>query len=198
MAVRGIARSDADYFATAIMAKLVQIRWQSLFPELTNKPSSVRSESHVLPGIIVMGASVSAGATPDALLTARKALESVVSTVATPAELERARSEALAEFAGPLAKPESLPDPWLDTETFRLKEVPNAVASLQAVTPADVHRVAGRLLNNPSIATVVVGEPMQIKPALQGKIPFEVFGEIPPPEIAPKPVAKPGINARPS
>jgi len=198
MAVRGIARSDADYFATAIMAKLVQIRWQSLFPELTNKPSSVRSESHVLPGIIVMGASVSAGATADALLTARKALESVVSTVATPAELERARSEALAEFAGPLAKPESLPDPWLDTETFRLKEVPNAVAFLQAVTPADVHRVAGRLLNNPSIATVVVGEPMQIKPALQGKIPFEVFGEIPPPEIAPKPVAKPGINARPS
>jgi len=198
MAVRGIARSDADYFATAIMAKLIQIRWQSLFPELTNKPSSVRSESHVLPGIIVMGASLSAGTSADALLTARKALESVVSTVATPAEFERARSEALAEFAGPLAKPESLPDPWLDAETFRLKEVPNAVAFLQAVTPADVHRVAGRLLNNSSIATVVVGEPMQIKPALQGKIPFEVFGEIPPPEIAPKPVAKPGINPRPS
>ncbi|HZJ42692.1 MAG TPA: insulinase family protein, partial [Pyrinomonadaceae bacterium] len=84
MAVRGIARSDADYFATAIMAKLIQIRWQSLFPELTNKPSSVRSESHVLPGITVMGASLSAGTSADALLTARKALESVVSTVATP------------------------------------------------------------------------------------------------------------------
>ena len=198
VAVRGVARSDADYYSAAILAKLVQIRWQSLYPELVNKPVFVRSEAHVLPGIIVMGAGVNAAATPDALSTARKALESVVSSIASAAEIDRARTEAIAELAGPLAKPESLPDPWLDAETFRVKEAQNAIISLQAITPADVLRAAGRLLTNPSIATVVVGDPLHIKPALQGRITFEVFGEVATPDTAPKPLVKPGTNAKPS
>jgi zinc protease len=198
LAVRGVARSDADYYATAILAKLIQSRWQSLYPELANKPVFVRSETHVLPGILVMGAGLNAQATPDALLTARKALESVVSTIASPAEMDRARSEATAELSGPFAKPESLPDPWLDAETFRLKEAQNAVIALQAVTPADVHRAAGRLLTNPSISTVIVGDPLQLKPVLQGRISFEVLGEVALPNTAPKPLVKPGTNAKPS
>jgi predicted Zn-dependent peptidase len=198
LAVRGVSRSDADYFATAILAKLVQVRWQSLYADLANKPVSVRSEAHVLPGIIVMGAAVNAPNATDALLSARKSLESVVANMATTSEIDRARSEAIAEISGPLDRPEAAPDPWLDSETFRLKEAQNAVISLQAVTPADVQRVAGRLLTNPSIATVVVGDPMQLKPALQGRIPFEVFGEVAHPETTPKPPVKSGSNAKPS
>jgi zinc protease len=200
LAVRGVSRSDADYFATAVLAKLAQVRWQSLYPDLVNKPVSVRSESHVLPGIIVMGATVNAQNATDALLTGRKTLESVVANLATISEMDRARSEAIAEMAGPLARPEAAPDPWLDSDTFRLKEVQNDVISLQAVTPADVQRVATRLLSNPSIATVVVGDPLQLKPALQGRISFEVFGEVvaPPPDTTPKTPIKPGTNAKPS
>jgi len=200
LAVRGVSRSDADYFATAILAKLAQVRWQSLYPDLVNKPVSVRSESHLLPGIIVMAATVSAQNATDALLTGRKSLESVVANLATSSEMDRARSEAIAEMVGPLASPEATPDPWLDSDTFRLKEVQNAVISLQAVTPADVQRVAGRLFSSPSIATVVVGDPLQLKPALQGRIPFEIFGEVaaPPPDSTPKTPNKPGTNAKPS
>jgi len=198
LAIRGISRSDADYYATAILAKLAQVRWVSIYPELGNKPVSVRSETHILPGIIVMGATIDAKNATDALLTARKSLESVVATMATTSEMDRARSEAIAELSGPLARPEATPDPWLDAETFRLKEAQNAIISLQAVTPADVQRVAGRLLSTPSIATVVVGDPLQLKPALEGKIPFEVFGEVAAPDTTPKTPVKPGTNAKPS
>ena len=198
IAVRGIARSDTDYYTTAVLAKLIQIRWQALYPELANKPVFVRSEAHVLPGMIVMGTAVNSQNASDALLTAEKAMDSVVKTVATPAELDRARSEALAELTGPMAKPEAFPDPWLDSETFRLKGTQNSAASLQNVTSVEIQRVAGRLLTRPSIASVVVGDPLLLKPALQGHISFEVFGEVAPVESAPKPAVKPGLNARPS
>ena len=198
LAVRGLSRSDPDYYATAMLAKLAQVRWQAIYPELMNKPVFVRSETHLLPGIIVMGATVNAKNSTDALLTAQKSLESVLANLATPSEMDRARSEAVAEISGPLARPEATPDPWLDADTFRLKEAQNAVISLQSVTPADVQRVAGRLLSNPSIATVVVGDLFELKPALQGRIQFEVFGEVAPVDTTPKTPVKPGINAKPS
>ena len=41
-----------------VLARIVQHRWQATTPELAKQPVFVRSDSHVLPGAFVLGATV--------------------------------------------------------------------------------------------------------------------------------------------
>jgi hypothetical protein len=71
-------------------------------------------------------------------------------------------------------------------------------ALLRAVTPADVQRVAGRLFKSPAaVASVIVGEAEPLKAALQGRVQFEVLGEVSAPAPASKTPAKPAGNVNP-
>src|SRR5215213_6014568 len=88
LAARGVARSDADYPTSLLLAKLAEHRWRASMPELASQPVFVRSESYVLPGSLVMGATVKELSAADALANARKVLDSLMSTPATAAELE--------------------------------------------------------------------------------------------------------------
>jgi predicted Zn-dependent peptidase len=119
-----------------------------------------------------------------------------MSTPATAAELERAKNEVVNEVAVTQAKPENAPDPWLDLDTYRLSAVQDQIALLRAVTASDLQRVANRLFKNAGIATLVAGETLQLKPALEGRLQYEVFGEIATPAPAPKPT-KPASNNNP-
>ena len=184
LAVRGLARSDADFAAATVLARLAQQRWQAMGAELANQPVFARSDSYVLPGVLVMGASVSTEKTPDALANAKKVLESLVNTPATAAELDRAKAEVVNEAVAIATKSDAVPDPWLDLDTYHLKALPDQPALLRAVTAADVQRVAGRLLREPSaVASVLVGEATPLKTALQGRVQYEVLGEV----VAPAP-----------
>jgi predicted Zn-dependent peptidase len=120
-----------------------------------------------------------------------------LTTPATVAELDRARTEVVNELVAISSKPEMIPDPWLDAATYRLNAVQDQLALLRTVTPADIQRLANRLLKNATVATVVTGEPGQIKPTLQGRFEFEVLGEVAPPAPAPKPPAKPTSSGNP-
>ena len=197
LAVRGLARSDSDFAASTVMARLAQQRWQAMAAELANQPMFARSDAHVLPGAFVMGTAVSTEKAVDALANARKVIESLVNTPATPAELERAKSEIVNEAVVTATKPEMLPDPWLDVDTYRLNAVQDQAAMLRAVTAADIQRVATRLFKNAAIASVVAGESEQLKAALQGRVQYEVLGEIATPAPSPKPPAKPSTNSNP-
>ena len=197
LAVRGLARSDADFHASLIAARLAQHRWVAMATELANQPVFVRSDAYVLPGVFVMGASVNTDKTGDALANAKKVLESLQSTLATPAEAERAKAEVVTELTAATTKNETIPDPWLDAATYRLKAVQDQVALLRAVTPADIQRVANRLFKDATVASVVTGETAQLKATLEGRIPFEVLGEVAAPAPAPKPPAKPASSANP-
>ena len=197
LAVRGLARPDSDYAASTVMARLAQQRWQAIAPELANQPLFVRSEAHVLPGSFVMGAAVSTEKAADAVASARKVIESLITTPATAAELDRAKNEVVNEATVAGAKTEAVPDPWLDADTYRLNAIQDRAALLRAVTPADIQRVATRLFKNAAIASVVTGEAAQLKATLQGHVQYEVLGEIPPPAPASKPKAKPPANANP-
>lgn len=184
LAVRGIARSDPDYYAASILAKLVQHRWETLMPELTKRPTFARSESHFLPGMFVLGASVAPQSIPDAITAAKKSMESLATAPVTPSEMDRARNEVLTELNALLSKPDALSDSWLDQDTYHLSDAQRSPAAVvNSITPADVQRLAARLLNGP-VATVVLGDAQQLKTALQAKVPFEVFGEIAPPITA--------------
>jgi zinc protease len=196
LASRGISRSDSDFHIAAVLAKLAQHRWQATAPEVATQPVFVRSEAYVLPGVFILGATVNTQATADSIANAKKVIDSLMSTPATAAELERAKNEVVNEVAVTQAKPENAPDPWLDLDTYRLSAVQDQIALLRAVTASDLQRVANRLFKNAGIATLVAGETLQLKPALEGRLQYEVFGEIATPAPAPKPT-KPASNNNP-
>ena len=197
VAVRGVSRTDPDYFAAKILAKLVEQRWQGLMPELAKQPVFARSESHALPGAFVMGATVNTQTAADSLANARKAMDSVITTPATAAELERAKTEAIGELTGPMSKPDAAPDPWLDVATYHLPAVQDQLALLRAVTAQDLQRIAHRLFKDTTLASVIAGEPSPLKAALQGRFQYEVLGEIATPTPSPKPPATPGTKDSP-
>ncbi|HEU0252044.1 MAG TPA: insulinase family protein [Pyrinomonadaceae bacterium] len=197
LAIRGVSRSDQDFYAATVLAKAAQLRWQGTSPELAKQPVFARSDSYVLPGAFVMGATVNSQNAADTLASARKVLDSLMSTTLTPDELDRAKLEATNDIAGLLAKPESQADPWLDLDTYRLSAVQDPMTSLRAVTAADIQRVANRLFKSAAVASVVAGEPIQLKPALEGRVKYEVFGEVAVPAPSPKPPAKPAASNNP-
>lgn len=197
LALRGVARSDPDFHVAEILARIAQHRWQATAPELASQPVFVRSDAYVLPGSFVMGATVNTQTAADALANARKVLDSLMNTQVTPSELERAKSEVVNEASVMLAKPENAPDPWLDVHTYRLSVVQDPIALLRAVAASDIQRVANRLFKTTAIASVVAGEALQLKPALQGRVQYEVFGEIATPAPTPKPASNPSSNDNP-
>jgi predicted Zn-dependent peptidase len=198
LAVRGVARSDADFAAATVLARIAQHRWQAMGAELANQPVFVRSDAYVLPGVFVMGTAVGTEKTADALANAKKVLDSLVNTAATATELDRAKAEVVNEAVVMATKAEGVPDPWLDADTYKLNAVQDVPALLRAITPADIQRVARRLFKEPAaVASVVVGEADPLKAALQGRVQFEVLGEISAPAPATKTPAKPGGNANP-
>jgi zinc protease len=198
LAVRGVARSDADFPAAAVLARVAQHQWQAMTPELANQPVFARSDAYVLPGMFVMGAAVSTEKTADALANAKKVLETLVNTPVAVADLDRARTEVVNETVVSATKSEALADPWLDADTYRLSAVQDLPALLKAVTPADIQRVAKRLFKVPPIfASVVVGEAEPLKTTLQGRVQYEVLGEVAPPTPSTKTPAKPTGNANP-
>ena len=197
LATRGVSRSDSDFYAAVVLARLAQHRWQATAPELATQPVFVRSDAHVLPGAFVMGATVSTQSAADSVLNAKKVLDSLVNTPATAAELERAKNEVVNETTVMLAKPENAPDPFLDMDTYRMKAVQDQISLLRAVTSTDLQRVASRLFKSAAMATVVAGETLQLKPALEGRLQYEVLGEIATPSPTPKTPAKPASNNNP-
>jgi predicted Zn-dependent peptidase len=196
LAVRGVSRADADYAAATVLARVTQHRWQAMAPELGNQPVSVRSDAYVLPGALVMAAAVNTDKTSDALVNAKKVLASLVNEPATAAELDRAKAEVVNEAVVIATKSDAVPDPWLDADTYRLSAIQDQPALLRAVTAADIQRVAKRLFKEP-VATVVVGEAASLKAAFDGRVQYEVLGEVATPAPSPKNPAKPTGNANP-
>jgi predicted Zn-dependent peptidase len=120
-----------------------------------------------------------------------------MNTLATAEELERAKTEVINEVSTALSKPEVLPDPWFDTDTYRLKDTQDQIALLRSVTASDIQRVASRLFKTHAIASVAAGETAPLKAALEGRVQYEVLGEIATPAPSPKPPAKPAGNINP-
>jgi predicted Zn-dependent peptidase len=144
-----------------------------------------------------MGAAVSTESVPDSLANARKVLDSLMTTAATPAELERAKTDAIGEVSGPLSKPEAVPDPWLDLDTYHLSSVQDQIALLGSVTAQDIQRVAKRIFKDAQVASIIAGDTLPLKTALQGRFQYEVLGEIATPTPSPKPPATPGTKDNP-
>lgn len=124
-------------------------------------------------------------------------MDSLMTTPATDAELARAKTEAIGEISSLVSKPEALPDPWLDLDTYHLSATQDQIALLRSVTAQDLQRVANRLFKNATVASVIAGDSMPLKAALQGRFQYEVFGEIATPIPPAKPQSTPGAKDSP-
>ena len=191
LAVIGFGRNDPDYYAGKVLARILQHRWEAELPQMAKRPIFVRSESNFLPGMFVMGAAVDNSNVAEAINRARKLSESIVPTLASGAELDRARNELIVELHTMTGKPDAMPDLLLDADTYRLPANEDPVGSLMRLTPGDVQRAAARIFKGGSMAIIVIGDPAQLKTALQGKFPFEVLGEVAPVAKPPQTPTKP-------
>jgi predicted Zn-dependent peptidase len=183
LATRGFARAERDYAAAMLLALLARDRWQTAFPELGKNPFFVRHDSHLLSGMFIMGASVRTTESAQALESARNVLRALTDSQPSAAELERARSEALAIINKGSDEPATLARIWLDAESYKLDaNSGDQTRALNKVTTADLQRVAARLFRDAAFASVAVGSAAQIKADLERAGKVEILGET----VAPK------------
>jgi zinc protease len=168
LAVLGLARSDRDADAASILGQITRERWQAASTNLT--AAFVRHDAHVLPGSFVLGASVPTASAAKAVSAAQQTLRSLVQNGPTAAELDRARSEMLADVSRQASQPESIAALWLDLDAFKLAPLNIQARSLQNLTVQDVQRVAARLFKDASPATIVVGDAEQLKADFVGSV----------------------------
>ncbi len=186
LASRGLARSDSDFPAAAVIASVARKRWETLSPELSRNPVFVRNEPHALPGMFVMGASVDSLMVSKTLKTARDVLKSLHSAPVTSAEVEQAKSDVRAQMNKELDRPDRSVTAWLDIDTFGLQSISEQTRALSAVSASDIQRVATRLFGDTPIASIVVGDSKQLKAQLEPTVKIELIGELEsrPPEKA--------------
>jgi hypothetical protein len=151
-AVRSVARSDKDFYASQILEKILNNRLQTRDGENT----FVRQETHNLPGLVVFGIS---GWNKDSIKKVGDAImlpevndyqNNYLKSAVIQAEFEKAKNEYLAEF-----NKIRTDDLWLDADTFKLSPVKIEWQNAQNVTLADVQRVLERLQKEP-VATILV------------------------------------------
>jgi zinc protease len=179
LAVRGLARSDRDVNAATLLGMVARQRWERLSPENARRPLFVRHEAHKLPGMFLMGAAVDTLVVAKALIQAREVIQSLILVPATVDELARAKAELNAQITKDLARQEGVARAWLDADTFGVQPDINASA-IDAITPADLQRVAGRLFKEAPVATIVIGDAKQLQALLEPSIKVELMGEIKP------------------
>ncbi|MDT4895256.1 MAG: zinc protease [Acidobacteriota bacterium] len=187
LAARGLARSDRDAAATALLALAARDLWQTRQPELAKTGFFVRHEAHQLPGMFIMGASVPTSEAARTLAKARDVLNTLMKSGVAPDLLERVRSEAIAELTKQLDRPESLADLWLDADTFQLASFDERLRQLKSVTAADLVRTANRLFKDAPVVSVAAGNAARLKADLERGGKVEVLGEVSAPVSAPAP-----------
>lgn len=153
-AMRGLARSNTDFYASQILASILQNRLRSR----EGKTAFVHQSSNVLPGLIMLGVSewnVSS-------------IKRVGNQIALPAEMNSYQNNFLKDAVkaeefekGKAALAEKFNNPnlldyWLDAETYKLVSVKDDWQKYQNVSVNDVQRVLENLQKSPVAAVLLI------------------------------------------
>jgi zinc protease len=179
LAVRGFARSDPDAQAASLLALVALKRWQTLLPDLARNPVFVRHDAFALPGMFVMGATVDNLLAAKTLSTAQEVVKSLNNQPVTEAELQAARSEAIATLSKELSTKDGAAEAWLDVDTYSVKAGDDQLAELSRISASDLKRAANRLFWDVPLASAVIGNSEVLKPQLEHYGKIELFGELP-------------------
>ena len=165
-----------------MIALLVRDRWQTGTPERNRNAFFVRNDSFLLNGMFVMGAAVPSSVGTKVLESAKATLRALIDSPPSIAELERIRTEMVAEITKSSSAPSTLADVWLDAESYRLSSDSDQLRSISKVTAADVQRVASRLFRSANFASIAVGNAANIKQEFERAGKVEVLIESTPPK----------------
>lgn len=169
LAVRGVARADADYPASMVLAWLIQNRIEPLASDAPGKRINFATfEAHVLPGTVVMGGRVEASAAGTAFREVGElALRPLMEGAPSVAELDAAKAKARVQLSERMGSVPGAGGLWLDVDTFKLSDPDKQVAAIAAVTPADIQKLANRLFKETPVARIVMGDLKLVIPALE-------------------------------
>lgn len=156
-ATRGIARNEKDYPAVALLSHILDARIRAKVPADRRGDVFVRHQTTLLPGMLMIGftdirremTAAITGEKPK--IEANDVIWSVLNDAITAAEFSAAKAAVFAERG-------RIDDAtmWLDAYTFRLASVKQDSANFDAVTLADVQRVAHRIKSQPMASVLVL------------------------------------------
>lgn len=200
LATRGVARSDPDFPAASLLASIVKSRWQTLQPEPAKNAVFARLDGHSLPGMFVIGASVDSTAAAKTLDNARAVIKSLMETSISAVELLDAKTAFNSSgLSTRQDTAEALANSWLDIHTYGLPAISEQRRLSDALTAADLQRVAVRLFRNTPSASVAVGNSEQLKTLLAPTnqiVLLEDLAKPKAPEQKPTTDSAPGENPR--
>lgn len=179
LAVRGFARNDPDAPAASLLAFVALKRWEALLPDLARNPVFVRHDAFALPGWFVLGATVDNLLAAKTLSTAQEVVKSLNNQPVTEAELEAARSQAIAALSKQISTKDGAAEAWLDVDTYSVKAGDEQLAALSKISSSDLKRAANRLFWEVPLASAVIGNSEVLKPQLERYGKIELFGELP-------------------
>ena len=143
-AMRGLARKDKDFYASKILSDIYFNRLKEKVPAGNRNSVTAEYDEHILPGIIIFGVS---GLEVEAN---KNLMTDILNKPITAEEFSRSKTQIAGKYV--LANQDNL---WLDILTFKLGTPKEETQKAQAVTLADVNRVAEQMKNQPLVSVLV-------------------------------------------
>jgi len=151
-AFRGVARNDKEFAASRVYASMLEKRLRSLVPAEHASDVFVRSEAHILPGLVMIGFGGAKGSSAGKI-EANDLILKALNDPVTDTEFAAAKRAFQAEWAN-----RDVYAFWLDADTFKTAS-PDADARLaDAVTIDEVRNYAAKAAKQP-LAAVLVNTP---------------------------------------
>jgi predicted Zn-dependent peptidase len=151
-AIRGFAKADTDFAVSEVLTRVLDARLKRKATIDANAKAEVRNEAHILPGQIVFAVSrISTDAKiklypPGESVDPKGLINALLSEAITDAEFQTAKTSVLsATNALPLEAA------WLDSDTYKITPAVSQVRKIEAVTLADVQKLAASLKTRPSV-----------------------------------------------
>jgi len=161
-ALRGLSRSDKDFFASTILVRIMQNRLRKEFSNEHQINAFVRQDSNLLLGSIIVGLSnfpfdaasqLSAKPSRTHMIIFKKEnlAANLVYEKISAEEFEKAKNEVLTE-----TNQKNPADLWLDVDTFKLASTKDELQKFNNVSVVDVQRVAEKLAKEPTVTILMV------------------------------------------
>lgn len=143
-AMRGLARKDKDFYASKILSDVYFNRLKEKVPPANRDSVSIEYDEHILPGIIIYGVS---GLNAEA---SKNLMMEILSQPVSTEEFSRSKTFVAGKYViGNQA------DLWLDSDTYKLGTPGEEAKKTNAVTLADVNRIAEQMKTQPFVSTLV-------------------------------------------
>jgi zinc protease len=170
----GVARSTKDYFALTVMNTILGGSFTSRLNQNLRETrgytygAGSRFDMRRAAGPFTASAEIVAAKTDSALLEFMKELNAIHQTV-TPAELSRAKRFLQLQLPGNFETTRDIAFQLIPVALYGLPldYYDNYVQNIEAVTQADVARVAQQYINPNSLVVVIVGDRKTIEPGLK-------------------------------